>query len=237
MDSPTTSARQVARELGTSAPRVLRALADAGVAVPAGRRAGITRRQVEELRARLGETRPVSGLSRTEAMVAAALARSPLGLASRRALARRAGVSPTTAGRATRSLREKGLVRVEKHVLPGRRAHGAEVIRADYGSPAWRRVARDLARVIPPRRDLRLVRARRVPARLDHLFWNTADSQRDTGRAGGYIARRLLQAEDPEGLAWGAENLKPADWRHAAATRGITPRARALARNLAGGAS
>jgi hypothetical protein len=72
-----------------------------------------------------------------------------------------------------------------------------------------------------------------VPARLEYLFWNTADSQKDTRQAGGYIARRLLQAEDPEGLAWGAENLRAVDWRHAAVTRGIAPEARALAENLA----
>lgn len=71
---------------------------------------------------------------------------------------------------------------------------------------------------------------------FDHLFWNTAESQKDTARAGGYIARRLLQAEDLEGLAWGAENLRPVDWRHAAATRGVTPAALALAHNLAGDA-
>jgi hypothetical protein len=72
-----------------------------------------------------------------------------------------------------------------------------------------------------------------VPARLEYLFWNTADSQKDTRQAGGYIAQRLLQAEDPEGLAWGAENLRAVDWRHAAVTRGIAPEARALAENLA----
>jgi hypothetical protein len=225
MDTATMSARQVARALGTSTPRVLRAFADAGVAPPAGRRARLTAEQVRELRARLGETL-VDGLSRTEALVAAALARAPLGLASQRALAQRAGVSPTAAGSAIRSLHEK-------RVLPGRRAHRARVIRADYASPEWRRVAADLARVSPPRRARARHRSPRVPARLDYLFWNTADSQKDTLQAGGYIARRLLAAEDPEGLAWGAEHLRAVDWRHAAATRGIAPAARALARNLA----
>jgi DNA-binding Lrp family transcriptional regulator len=230
------SARQAARELGTSAPRVLRALAETGAAVPAGRRATLSRAQVEELRARLGSTPPVGGLSRTEAMVAAALARSPLGLASQRAVARRAGVSPTAAGRAVRSLREKGLVRIDRRSLAGRRAHHAEVIGADFASPAWQRAAGGLARVRPPASDTPAKAAPRVPARLDYLFWDTADSQRDVRRAGGYIARRLLGTEDPEGLAWGAENLASRDWGHAARTRGITPQARELALNLAAGA-
>ena len=186
----------------------------------------------------MGVTPPVTGLSRTEAMVAAALARSPLGLVSQRAVARRAGVSPTAAGRAIASLHEKGLVRIDERVLPGRRAHGARMIHADYASPAWQHVAGELARVRPPQ-GAGAGAARvsgtssRVPSYLDHLFWNTAESQRDTLRAGGYIARRLLQSEDPEGLAWGAESLRAKDWEHAAATRGIAPAARALALNLA----
>jgi len=36
---------------------------------------------------------------------------------------------------------------------------------------------------------------------------NTAPSQLDTERAGGYVARRLLTVRDPEGLARGAANL------------------------------
>jgi hypothetical protein len=241
MDSPLISARQAAKTLGTSTPRVLRALAEAGIVVLPGLRAKLTKGQVEQLRAKLGATPPVTGLSRTEALVAAALARSPLGLVSQRAVARRAGVSPTAAGRAIVSLREQGLIRVEDRVLPGRRAHRAAVIRADYGSPAWQRVAAELAHVSPPQPERPRAAAvggvpKRVPAHLDHLFWNTADSQKDPRRAGGYIARRLLQAEDPEGLAWGAENLRRADWKHAAATRGIAPQARSLALNLAAAA-
>jgi hypothetical protein len=234
MDSDLMSARQAANALETSAPRVLRALAQTGVAVPAGRRARLTGAQVAELGARLGKTPAVVGLGRTEAMVAAALARSPLGLVSRRGVARRAGLSPTATGRALESLCEKGLVRMDRRSLPGRRAHSAGVIVADLASPAWQRIAGELARVQPPQRDPPAARALRVPARLDYLFWDTADSQRDVRLAGGYIARRLLQAEDPEGLAWGAENLSPEDWRHAARTRGITARVRELALNLAG---
>ena len=229
------SAREAARVLGTSAPRVLRALTDAGVSAPVGRRARLSRGQVDELRVKLGATPPVDGLNRIEAMVAAALARAPLGLASRRAVSRRAGVSPTAAGRAIESLRRRGLVRVEKRSLPGRRAHDAVVICADYTSPGWSRIAGELARVQPPRADSAPGSASRVPARLSYLFWDTADSQKDVGRAGGYIARRLLQTADPEGLAWGVEHLTRHDWAHAAATRGMAPRVRALARNLAGG--
>ncbi|MHB8696362.1 MAG: nucleotidyl transferase AbiEii/AbiGii toxin family protein [Solirubrobacteraceae bacterium] len=44
----------------------------------------------------------------------------------------------------------------------------------------------------------------------------------------------MIQTENLDGLAWGAENLKPEHWRHAAATRGLSAPLRALAQNLAG---
>lgn len=73
----------------------------------------------------------------------------------------------------------------------------------------------------------------RVPLRLRHLFWNTAESQLDVRRAGPYIARRLLRTMDLQGLAWGAQALGPDDWEQAALARGLEPKARRLARNLA----
>ena len=73
----------------------------------------------------------------------------------------------------------------------------------------------------------------RVPARLRHLFWNTADSQLDVRHAGPYIARRLLREMDLQGLAWGAASLSQQDWRRAAEARGLDPQTRRLALNLA----
>ena len=73
-----------------------------------------------------------------------------------------------------------------------------------------------------------------MPPRLRHLFWNVSPAQLDVGVAGPSIARRLLRTEDPEGLAWGAEQLKPSDWRESARARGLDPGVRAMAENLAG---
>ena len=87
-----------------------------------------------------------------------------------------------------------------------------------------------LGEVAPPAR--RQPDSRRVPARLRHLFWNTADSQLDVDHAGAYIARRLLRTMDLQGLAWGAQALAPEDWRHAAGARGLDPKVRQLARSL-----
>jgi len=89
-----------------------------------------------------------------------------------------------------------------------------------------------LAPVRPPVRPV-APREQRVPPALRHLFWNTAPAQLDVLRGGPYIARRLLRTMDLEGLAWGASNLRSADWLQAQKARGLDAQVRALARNLA----
>ena len=232
------SASDVSRLLGTNVPRVLRAFDRLGLPVRRRRgvRAQLTRAQVARLRDYLGAVAPAPGLSRVETQVLAALARAPRGLLSARSVARRAGVSPTAATRTLASLEDGGLVVRERQMAALGRAREVEVWRASFGTPAWLRLAPYLALVrapvpAPPRH------ARRVPAELGHLFWNTARSQLELDRAGGYVARRLIQAGDLDGLAWGAEHLRAEDWRHAAAARGLDPRMKALALNLAEGSS
>jgi DNA-binding MarR family transcriptional regulator len=235
------SAAALARELGTSLPRVVRAIERLGLDVRQDNgRMQLQPTDVALLREDLGVSPPrVPGLTPTEVRVLAALARAPLGLTSARTVSERAGVSPTTASRTIESLQARKLVTVERRTLPAGRARTVKLIRLDYASPRWQRLAgaiagtrpqtrhRAASNPPPPRRLLR------VPPRLGHLFWNTASSQLDAERAGGYIARRLLSAGDLEGLAWGATNLSAADWRHAARTRGISPQRRALAHNYA----
>jgi DNA-binding transcriptional ArsR family regulator len=229
------SAAALARELQTSVPRVVRAIERLGLDVRQGNgRMALAGADVARLRRELGDPVPrVPGLTPTEVKTLAALARAPLGLSSARTIAERAGVSPTTASRAIKSLREQELVTVAQRTLPAGRARTVELIHLDYGSPRWQQLAGTIAEVHPRPRARHRNSAHSVPPRLRHLFWNTAPSQLHTKRAGGYIARRLLTVADPEGLAWGATNLTANDWRHAARTRGITPQRRALAHNYA----
>lgn len=228
------SASEAARELGTNVPRVLRAARRLDLPIRRGPRGSIllTQNELSRLRQRLGAGASAPGLSRVETYVLAALARAPRGLPSLRAVARRAGVSPTAAAKAVRLLAERGLVRSTRVRAALGRAREVAVVRAHVAAPEWSSLAPYLAAVeLPAARRRR--RARCVPVELRHLFWNTAASQLDTRRAGGYIARRLLATADLDGLAWGAENLRPEDWRHAAAARGLEPKLRALALNLA----
>ena len=231
------SSAHVARLLGTNVPRVLRSAERLGIhprraGSGKGTRVRFSPAQVERLRADLG-VQGEGALSRVQAQVLSALTRSSRGLLSARALARRAGVSPTAASNAIGVLEERGLVTRERRRAALGSVRDIELLQANVLAPEWESHALDLASVRPPHASKRLSRARKVPTELRHLFWNTADSQLNVEHAGGYIARRLIQSDDLDGLAWGAENLKPEDWRHAAQTRGLSASSRALALNLA----
>lgn len=230
----TYSAADVARSLGTSVPRVVRAAERLKLDARRGssHRWELTKSMVNRLSRELGYSPSIDGLGQAETKVLAALARAPLGLVSARVVAGEAGVSPTAASTALQALEMRDLVFREPATIAAGHAREVELIHANRRAPEWLQLAPQLATVRPPARDR--TRPRTVPARLRHLFWNTAASQLDTRTAGPYIARRLLTTADLEGLAWGAENLRAADWEAAARARGLDPRTRALARNLAG---
>ena len=223
-----------ARALGTSAPRVRRAVDRLGMPVA---RTGsgvfrLTSGQVGELARELGDTPPVRDLSQVETRVLAALSRSPRGVASVREAARRAGVSPTAAGRALARLTSDDLIDETPMMIAQGHAAEATVYRVRFGSPQWLALAPVIARVrLPARRER--PQAKRVPPHLLHLFWNAAPAQLDVASSAPFIARRLITSFDPDGLAWGTVNLPASAWEHAAATRGLEPARRALAHNLA----
>jgi hypothetical protein len=192
----------------------------------------LTEQQVGDLAREVGVTPPLPGMSRTDAQVLAALSRSPRGVSSVREAARRAGVSPTAAGRAIARLTARGLITQTPMMLARGHASEVTVYRVRFGSAEWLSLAPAVARVRLPARDDR-PHAKRVPPHLLHLFWNTAPAQLDVTTSAPYIARRLITTSDPDGLAWGTANLPASAWEHAAATRGLEPAQRALAHNLA----
>lgn len=228
----TISGAALAREIGTSVPRVTRAVERLGIdARQESGRFAFTPSQAERLRRALGATPRARGLSRSETAVLAALRSAPFGLESARAVARRSGLAPTSAGRALESLASKGLVERKSETIAAGRARETLVWHATVADSRWSDIGPVVARVRTPDRPRRA--DRRVPRRLRHVFWNTAESQLDVDRAGAYIARRLLLTMDIQGLAWGAQALAADDWNQAAHARGLDPKARQLARNLA----
>jgi DNA-binding MarR family transcriptional regulator len=230
----TVSAYQVAQELGTSIPRVVRAAHKLCPDAEQAQGYAFTPTMVATLRAALGVNARVRGLTVEEARVLKALSSAPFGVVSARSLARRAHVSPTTATRTLESLKAKKLARTEERMIAQGSAKRASLIHADRDTDAWRSVRRQLQSVVLP--ETVEERAERVPRELQHLFWNTSKKQMSVADDGGYIARRLLERNDYNALAWGARNLSRADWKHAARARGVDAATRAMAENLAGDA-
>src|SRR5258706_9685928 len=145
----TYSLAATARALEATPPRVRRAVEKLGLTVgrdPAGV-FELTAGQVSELAAYLGVMPKVDGLSRIEAQVLAALSRSPRGLASVRAAARRAAVGPTAAGPALSALAARGLIVEQDMMLARGHAQPERVYRANVVSPEWAALAPGLARI------------------------------------------------------------------------------------------
>lgn len=232
----TISARRAAQVLHTSVPTVVRCLRGLGleVARSSSGRLLLDKSDLSAIRRCLGVAPDVPGLTRTESKVLAALARAPVGLASGRAVARRARVSPTAASGAIEHLITRGLVLEEHRMAATGAAREARILRANLTAPEWPELAPALAHIELPLAPA--ASANRVPPRLRHLFWNVAPGQLATAEHGPFVARRLLQVGDLEGLAWGAVHLEARDWDHAGRARGLGPQERALAANLAAAA-
>lgn len=221
------SAPEVARALGVSLPTAHKALDHAGVS-RVGR--GHTRMApvgvVEELVAKRGTT-PPSERGPADLRVLAVLSRAPLGLPSARAVADKAGVSPTTASRTLRKLLAEHLVEQRDQVVANGRAHREQ--RWFANTPTWRQPLVDQVR--STRLPHRPARPSPLPRELRHLFWNADVSTLDPGVDGSYLAGRLLEAPDIRAWRWALANISADDIATALTRRGIDPRTRALVQN------
>jgi excisionase family DNA binding protein len=236
-DRPLTSG-EVARRLGASVPRVLRAAKRGEVgAVRRGNRFLFDADAVELLQRRWGAVPSVSGLSREDVLVLTALGRRPLGLRSGRAVARAAGVSPTAAGRALRRLAERGYVTRETVRVTEGEVRDVPVWSVRWTGPAWLGAAAAVGQAtLPVEREARRHRAargRRVPSRLAHLLWNEDLAALDAERDAVLLADRILRSEDPEAHVWMVEQLPASAILRATRTRNLDRRRASLGRLLA----
>jgi predicted transcriptional regulator len=225
----------VAERLGTTRSRVHRAVAQ-GVVQPETTDGGhlrFTAADVALLERRLGYAPPVAGLSREEVLAAAALLGRPLGLRSARAVARAAGISPTTASRALRRLEQVALVRRGRRRVVLGTPTDVEVWEIDVRNRRWSRLAPMLADAVFPRASERVAWDGRVPVWLRHLFWNADVHLLDLERDAAYIAGRILASDDAQAHAWAAATLSADAFLEAARMRGVPARRASLARNLA----
>jgi hypothetical protein len=227
---------QVARELSTTVPRVLRAVHRGEVpAVRRGNRFVFDAASVQALRWRLGAAPAVPGLTREDVLVLAALGRRPFGLGSARAVAKAAGVSPTTAGRSLRRLVERGYVAREIARVAEGEARDVTVWTVRWTAPSWLQVAATIGQVILPAPRPAPARApgRGLPPRLGHLFWNEDPQSLDLDRHAGLAADRILRSDDPEAHAWMLQRLPRKAILQATRTRSLDPRRARLGRLLA----
>ena len=233
MDS-TLSTTEAARALNTTLPRVHRSLSRLGIGTYDGHRRKLTDGDFKRLQADLGFVPDREDIGREELFVLAALRQHSLGLRSARAVARVAGVSPTTASRALARLENKGYV-----VYPVRRVvEGAvkevELWEINWSSPAWRSLESDVRDTVLRARVAAGHASSSPPKYLDHLFWNVDRSSLNLDRDGAFIALRVLGSLDLQGLSWLASGaISKENLRRASRARGISPRQKDFALNLA----
>lgn len=231
---------KLARGLGTTVPRVMRAVR-AGIIVPVGRTPGghlrFDARAVETLRRHWGSVARVADLSASEMRVLAALARRSFGLRTARGVARAAGVSPTTAARTLDALRRRDLVARRQRVIAEGRVKTVETWMIQWRSPVWWQIAPAIHRVILPESAHPRTRIPRgLPKRFWHLFWDVNPASTDLRRHADFVVTRVLESGDPRAVAWLVTTFPRAALRAVAVRPGrIKPEVRRLAMALAGG--
>jgi hypothetical protein len=226
----------VARDLGTSVPRVHRALRELGLTPDqtAGGHLRLSPTEVARVRRRLGRVVAVEGLGREEVLTLAALSRRPLGLRSARAVARAAGISHGASTAALSRLEGMGCVMRKPRLVVEGCARSITEWEVCFLSPQWRRVASAISRVEVPRTDPRASKPAFLPRRFGHLFWDVPHPEQiDLRVKGATVAHRMLTSSDPRAHAWAATMLPAKDLRRAATYRGVSERVQALAENLA----
>ena len=136
--------------------------------------------------------------------------------------------------RALARLENKGYV-----VYPVRRVvEGAvkevELWEINWSSPAWRSVESDVRGTVLPARVAADHASSFPPKYLDHLFWNVDRSSLNLDSDGAFIALRVLGSLDLQGLSWLASGaISKENLRRASRARGISPRQKDFALNLA----
>lgn len=231
----TLSTPELARRLATSQTRIRRAAARLGLGEQdeQQRRRCFTVADAEQITAVLGYAPSVPGRTREELFILKALLLRPMGLLHVRDVARAASVSPTTASGGLARLLDDGLVSHDVERMTLGQVQDIPVWRHHLYAAAGVPIIGAVRSVVLPAATPRTV-GRRVPKRLDHLFWNLDRPGLDTRRDGKLIANRLLSSDDTEALGFLATGtVPPAELERAAATPGIDPSLAAMARNIA----
>ncbi len=234
---PTFSTNEIAESLGVSVPTIHRAALRLNLEPRRGtkRILQLSEKDAQALLEHLGKAPKLDGFTREELFILHVLQKRPFGLRSARAVARCAGISPSTASDALHELEQRGIV--EHRCVTVAEGHAKQIevwtLRID---PYW--MTDDLAALIrsvaPPTPRQRNERAVYVPQRFKHLFWNADLSKLNTSTHGPAIAISILEQYDPHALAWIINNLDKEAFSVAAGQRrGLSPKILALASHIA----
>ena len=230
---------EAAASLGTSVPRVTRAIESLGIA-PKRRAVGgqrpartLSGAQLDRLRRRLGSSRPSERFSREELFILSAMNLSPYGFRSIRAAASAAGVSTTTASRGLARLIAEGLVSARTTmVLDSGRVMERVVYEANRNGEPWQRALGEITATQPPE-PAQAPAPTMVPRRFWHLFWNASPSRLPVAENADFIASRMLLSRDPKAVAWAALNLPANSIKRTAGLRHVSEHDRQWLLNLA----
>ncbi|MBW4079428.1 MAG: MarR family transcriptional regulator [Acidobacteria bacterium] len=216
-----------AERLGTSIPRVRRAIDRLGIVTRSmATRDGRPPRVLDEegfqrLRDELGSMPAHALRGREELKVLAAFNMNPFGFRSRRAVAITAGISPTTASAIVDRLLEQGLVVAVPALLrnSGRVIRGM-ILEANRTNTTWSEILDDvLATHLPVPRMTST--AKIVPRRFWHLFWNAQPAQLPIIEHADFIASRMLLSKDPLAVSWAMTHLPASSIEKTASLRQV----------------
>ncbi len=214
---------EVADALGTSVPRVTRAMKRLDV-VPTpslrnGRRVQVLESsKIVALEDELGFAPHVEGYTREDMFVLAAINLSPYGFRSVYAISRAASISATTAGKVVDKLTENGLILMTpQRELLNRKVVVVLALRANRHNSQWWKLSEAIAAVRLPAQVPKP--AKIVPRRFWHLFWNADPLKLPIVDYADFIATRMLLSDEPQAIAWAAINLPPSSINRAAHMR------------------
>lgn len=160
------------------------------------------------------------GLTREAILVLAAIAREPLGAVSARAIATKAGVSPTTASKIVQKLSREGLIEQRSRM----EARGTAQLVTRWHLTSFRdwppEVADAVKKARLPKPKYTVARGR-LPSRFHHLFWSVDPNKLRLPDDAEYVAHRMLTSDSFEAIRWAITSLPKSAIDRALAIRGV----------------
>jgi len=207
---------QAAERLGTSIPRVRRAIARLGIrttTTPSGD--GRPPRMIDGkgfrlIRDELGSVPIRRSRSREELFVLGAFNINPFGFRSRRDVANATGMSPTTTSVIVDRLLKEGIIKATRQQFrnSGTVIEGI-VLDINRETDAWSGIVDEVLSTHLPRPRVN-TKSVVVPRRFWHLFWNASPAKLRISEHADYVASRMLLSKDPLAVSWAVTHLPAA---------------------------